>query len=255
VLASLLAHAILLGVSLVSVAEAPLRPAPEERTVEMVFLPPAPTEAQSPPVSPALPEPAAPPAEAEPPPVQVPPPQPEPPPPTAPQHQPEPPPPPVPQPLPEPPPPPPPLKPVPYPRTARPPPRPAASRPTEHPEERPLAPVQAAPAPSPAPSPPAAPAMTVDPRWARSVSGWLESHRVYPDEARRRGEEGRVALRFTVNRSGQVLDVEVVTSSGSKPLDEAALDLLRHAALPPFAPSMTEERITITMQIRYTLMP
>ena len=95
----------------------------------------------------------------------------------------------------------------------------------------------------------------VDPRWARSVSGWLESHRVYPDEARRRDEEGAVTLRFTVDRAGQVLNVEVVRGSGWQTLDSAALDLLRRAALPAFSPTMTEDHITITMQMHYSLMP
>ena len=133
------------------------------------------------------------------------------------------------------------------------------------PPPQPEAPATAAPAPVMAPAsvataPPAASAPepaapAVDPRWSRSVSEWLEAHRTYPDEARRRGEEGRVALRFTVDRSGAVLDVELVHSSGSPRLDAAALALLRTAALPPFAASMTAGQITITMQIRYGLMP
>ena len=40
----------------------------------------------------------------------------------------------------------------------------------------------------------------IDPEWQASVFGWLASRKSYPEEARRRGEEGRVAVRFTVDR-------------------------------------------------------
>jgi protein TonB len=93
----------------------------------------------------------------------------------------------------------------------------------------------------------------VDAGWARAVSAWLDAHRAYPPEARRRGEQGKVLLRFTVDRTGKVQHVEVVTGSGSSRLDSAALNLLRSAALPPFVPSMTSEQITITMPVDYGL--
>ena len=55
-----------------------------------------------------------------------------------------------------------------------------------------------------------------------------------------------MAVRFTVDRSGRVVDAVIVTASGSTLLDEAALALLREAALPPFPPDMTQPRLTIT---------
>ena len=219
-LASAALHAAALGVCLVAVSPLPPPAAPDDQAIEMVFeAPPAAAPAPEPPTAP-------PPPDEPPPPPEAPPPEPAPP---------------LPQPA----------EPLPVPP---PPPRP---RP---PPPRPEAPATAAPAPVAAPPPvatatPAASAPAVDPRWSRSVSEWLEAHRTYPDEARRRGEEGRVALRFTVDRSGAVLDVELVHSSGSPRLDAAALALLRTAALPPFAASMTAGQITITMQIRYGLMP
>jgi protein TonB len=114
---------------------------------------------------------------------------------------------------------------------------------------------QAAPSPAPpsaatpvAPAPP-----SVDPRWQAAVSGWLAARKTYPEEARRRGEQGRVAIRFTVDRSGRVVDAAIVTASGSTLLDDAALSLLRQATLPAFPPAMTQDRITITTTMRYTL--
>jgi protein TonB len=103
----------------------------------------------------------------------------------------------------------------------------------------------------PAPANPTEP--TIDQGWRASVFGWLASRKSYPEEARRRGEEGRVAVRFTVDRSGRVVDAAIVSASGSTLLDEATLGLLHEAVLPPFPPDMTQERITITTTMRYSL--
>jgi protein TonB len=89
--------------------------------------------------------------------------------------------------------------------------------------------------------------------WQHELGGWLAAHKTYPDEARRRGEQGGVVLRFTVDRSGKVLDVKLVSSSFSPRLDDAAQAILRNASLPPFPATMPQERITVTMQIKYRL--
>jgi protein TonB len=116
---------------------------------------------------------------------------------------------------------------------------PSASPPSEAPAS--LAPSQAA---RPAP-------IAVD--WQNALSGWLAAHKTYPEEARRRGDEGRAVLRFTVDRDGKVLAVELVHGTGSRLLDSAALSLLNGASLPPFPATMAQERITVTVQIRYQL--
>jgi protein TonB len=96
-------------------------------------------------------------------------------------------------------------------------------------------------------------APVVDPSWQSAVVNWLAEHKTYPDESRRRGEEGRVVIRFTVDRSGHVSDATVTTSSGIARLDEATLALMRDASLPRFPATMTRDRITITTSVRYTL--
>jgi protein TonB len=85
------------------------------------------------------------------------------------------------------------------------------------------------------------------------VSGWLAVHKTYPEQARRRGEEGRVGVRFTVDRAGRVVDTAIAAASGSALLDEAALALLRQATLPAFPANMPQVRVTITTTVRYSL--
>ena len=123
------------------------------------------------------------------------------------------------------------------------PPRPMTTQPTERPSPSAVT--------APAPVTPAAP--VIDRSWEAAVFGSLAARKTYPEEARRRGEEGRVAVRFTVDRSGHVMEAAIVSPSGSALLDEAALGLLRQAVLPPFPAGMTEARITITTTMRYSL--
>jgi len=89
--------------------------------------------------------------------------------------------------------------------------------------------------------------------WQRALGSWLAAHKTYPDEARRRGEEGRVVLHFTVDRSGKVLGVALASGSGWPRLDDAAQAMLRGASLPAFPTEMGQERVTVTVQIRYRL--
>jgi protein TonB len=96
-------------------------------------------------------------------------------------------------------------------------------------------------------------AQSIDGAWRGSVASWLVAHKSYPEEARQRGEEGRVVVRFTVDRSGHVIDAAIVGGSGSERLDAATLALLRAAILPAFPPSMTQARTTITTSMRYSL--
>jgi periplasmic protein TonB len=63
---------------------------------------------------------------------------------------------------------------------------------------------------------------------ARPVAG-MESDRppVYPESARRRGQQGRVILRVSVAPDGDPVQVAVGHSSGFTSLDDAALDAVR----------------------------
>ena len=89
-------------------------------------------------------------------------------------------------------------------------------------------------APQMASIPAPAPAPTISPDYRTLLSGWLESHKRYPEDARQRGEEGRAILRFRVDRYGRVLDYQVVSSTGYADLDQAIQNMMRGATMPPF---------------------
>lgn len=137
--------------------------------------------------------------------------------------------------------------------------RPVATRPHPRPTSRVQPqpepkPTEATPQSAPPATPPAqAPAAPIAAAWRQAVAAWLAAHKQYPDEARRRDEQGVVMLHFTVDRSGHVIQVGVVRASGSSILDAAAEAMLRNATLPAFPPSMSQERIEVNVQVRYSL--
>ncbi len=218
-------HAGVLIAALILVGTHLSEPEEPEQAVTMLFEPaPAPALQAAPEAAPAqtLPEPPPPAPPPEPPTPEPPPPQ---------VAQPVTPPPP----LPEPPPPQPqatveePALPLPPPPAPRPPPQlrePRRLTPTPMMRSLPSSPTPAARSPSAPQNPMAAQPGPFIP--AHPVAG-MESDRppVYPELARRRGEQGRVMLRVGVDPAGRPISVSVATSSGFPILDSSALNAVR----------------------------
>ena len=243
---SLVLHALLFVAALLLVSDRAVRVAEEPEAVALVFQQPvSPAAPAAAPASPAPPSPV----EPQPPPSSAPASQP---PAPAPQH-------------PSPDAPPPheevqPALPLPPPPAPPPPPEPARHIASPRPALRPAP--SAAPPGSPTmpaanPAPPAAAATSsqtsISPDWQWALAAWLEAHKTYPEQARRRGEQGRGSVRFTVDHSGQVLDVAIVSSTGSSILDGAIERMLRGAHVPPLPANSEQTRLTVTVQIRYGL--
>jgi periplasmic protein TonB len=104
-----------------------------------------------------------------------------------------------------------------------------------------------------APPPPSLAQPAIDGGWLSSVASWVAGRKTYPEDARQRGEEGRVVIRFTVDRTGRVIEAAIVGSSGSARLDAATVALLRGAVLPALPASMPGPNVTITTSVRYNL--
>ncbi len=77
---------------------------------------------------------------------------------------------------------------------------------------------------------------------------------IYPLEAAQKGIQGKVRVKFTILRSGKVVNIAVLNSSGHHLLDQAILDAITMAA--PFSPlpeGFHKERLTITGVFSYIL--
>jgi len=121
---------------------------------------------------------------------------------------------------------------------------PAASGPVAQ-QATPAAPAATAPANASVPT-------SVSPEWRQALAGWLSRHKAYPEEARRRGIEGVVVVRFSVDRNGHVIDATVLRGSGFPLLDDATVTMLRGATVP--APTgLTGGQTTVSIQVHYAL--
>ncbi|MFC0408911.1 energy transducer TonB [Roseomonas elaeocarpi] len=219
--------------------------------------PPPPVQAaEPPPVQPTEPPPVM--AAAEPPPVaatEPPPPEP------APEPPPE-----LAEALPEPPPPAPPPPPVPRPPQPRPtpprptPPRPQVARPVERADPN-LQAYAAPPAPV-APAAPAAPAAPSRPRmasagppanWAQRLSAAVNRAKRYPPFALQRSQEGVVYVTFRMRRDGSLISASVGRSSGNEMLDEAGLEAVQRASLPPIPEEFSDDVFSATVPINFNI--
>ena len=137
-----------------------------------------------------------------------------------------------------------------------PPPPPETSEAVMEPQEPPPPqPVQETRPPSPAvPARVKGGAPRIAPSWQTELVRRLEQYKRYPGDAQSRGVEGIVMLSFSVDRNGRVLAHEIVRSSGHPELDKEVVSMIERAQpLPPFPPSMPQEKLDLTVPIRFSL--
>jgi periplasmic protein TonB len=137
-----------------------------------------------------------------------------------------------------------------------PPPPPETSEAVMEPQEPPPPqPVQETRPPSPAvPARVKGGAPRIAPSWQTELVRRLEQYKRYPSDAQSRGVEGVVMLSFSVDRNGRVLAHDIVRSSGHPELDKEVVSMIERAQpLPPFPPSMPEDKLNLTVPIRFSL--
>lgn len=168
---------------------------------------------------------------------------------------------------PPPPPPPPPKTPPPPPPKTPPPPKPVTPPPpqqivtTAPAPEAPSIPPPPPPAPPapPAPAPPAPPSKvgtSVPSSYYASLQGLIQNAIQYPPASVRAGEEGEAKVRVHFDRTGKIIDVEVVTKTGFVKLDgEAKAVFSRIGKFPPIAAGANAEdaEFIIELPINFTL--
>lgn len=79
----------------------------------------------------------------------------------------------------------------------------------------------------------------------------IEENIFYPLEAVQQGIEGPVMVRFTLDRSGRVLECKPLF--GRRILEEATCLAIRRSTFPPIPPSVKNERLTFQLQLEYDL--
>ncbi|MGA1860641.1 energy transducer TonB [Azospirillum sp. 11R-A] len=87
-----------------------------------------------------------------------------------------------------------------------------------------------------------------------TIQARLARHKIYPQAARLRREEGTVLVRFTIVADGTITGWAVVQGSGHGSLDRATEEMIQRASpLPPIPAGMGRAQIDITLPVRYAL--
>jgi protein TonB len=122
------------------------------------------------------------------------------------------------------------------------------------PEEKPVEQPQQQPQQAPQPARTKSSSSQVSSTWETSLVKRLNQFKRYPGEAQSRGVEGVVLLSFSVDRSGHVLSHQIVRSSGHPELDAEVTSMIERAQpLPAFPASMTDDKLDLTVPIRFSL--
>ncbi|OGL46138.1 MAG: hypothetical protein A2W05_09670 [Candidatus Schekmanbacteria bacterium RBG_16_38_10] len=88
----------------------------------------------------------------------------------------------------------------------------------------------------------------------KHIKDLIENVWVYPREAREKGIDGRLVIKFTIKENGDLGDVEVLNSSGHKFLDAAAVTALKDASPFPELPKQWKKKdLTIAGNFIYYL--
>jgi TonB family protein len=85
------------------------------------------------------------------------------------------------------------------------------------------------------------------------LSEYVETHKYYPEQAGRNGEQGTATIKATIERDGTVKDVRLEQSSESRMLDLALLSMFRDKHLPPFPDDMKENERDFTISMTYEI--
>jgi periplasmic protein TonB len=86
------------------------------------------------------------------------------------------------------------------------------------------------------------------------ISSLIAKEKKYPRSARKRGVSGMVTVKFTVLKTGKIVDSEVVVSAKSPRLDNEALAMLERVSPLPAIPIEFElEEMTFVLPIEFSL--
>ena len=87
--------------------------------------------------------------------------------------------------------------------------------------------------------------------WESAFSAWVERHKYYPRAAGEMGQQGDVTVHLVVGRNGHVRLLRLLKSSGAPLLDMAWFGLFRDARLPPFPPGTKASSISIDATMHF----
>ena len=91
------------------------------------------------------------------------------------------------------------------------------------------------------------------PDWMSELHRWAAAHAYYPEEAAQEGQQGSVTVQVEIDHFGHVLNVDMISRSGSQWLDLAWLGEWRGAKVPSFPQGTMGDTTTLQYTINYIL--
>ena len=89
--------------------------------------------------------------------------------------------------------------------------------------------------------------------YMEQLTDYVETHKYYPEQAGRNGEQGTATVKALIARDGTVKDVRLEQSSESRLLDVALLSMFRGKHLQPFPDDMKEKEKEFTITMTYEI--
>ncbi|MDY0873546.1 energy transducer TonB [Dongia rigui] len=91
-------------------------------------------------------------------------------------------------------------------------------------------------------------------QWEIAFYKHIKKYQRYPKSAKRKKETGSPMVRFVFDRDGNVLEAQIVRSSGYESLDEDAIATFKRASpLPPLPPEIVGDQLARNIPINYSL--
>ncbi len=91
-------------------------------------------------------------------------------------------------------------------------------------------------------------------RYSLELRQLMDKYKVYPVMARKMGIQGRVMVRFTLDRSGAVQSFEVIQPAGAEILNSAAKELVKKiSGLKPFPQELNRAAWQFEIPVEYRL--
>lgn len=86
--------------------------------------------------------------------------------------------------------------------------------------------------------------------WQKELNAHLDKNLRYPSDRNNKGAEALIS--FEIDRTGHVLSASIVTSSGDRSFDDAALAMMKRAdPVPPPPPLVADEGLTFTVPVNF----
>jgi protein TonB len=91
-------------------------------------------------------------------------------------------------------------------------------------------------------------------RYEQTISMWIQTRKIYPQDAQGRVLEGNTTVRVRIDHEGHILFYQIEVSSGNSQIDAAALEMVRRSnPVPPVPNNYPDNQLEFLIPVNFTL--